>query len=141
MQVTGENDTDICLDKNGQPLAKLNGESILVLNDECWLQDLKNEILTEEGELFYEDESGDDSYGYGVLDYMQREYDEFTEMEIEQRIFAKLEKREYIDAATVSCDVDFADGIYNIKVSFNKKDESKEYNIDIETNGIEVIIE
>ena len=97
MQITGANDIDIMLDGDGQPVPDGNGDTSLVSDDECWLQDIRNEAVTEEGELFYEDEEGDGSYGWGLLDFMQGEYDDFTRMEIQQRIRSKLSKRDYID--------------------------------------------
>lgn len=86
MQITGANDVDIMLDEDGQPVSDGNGDTALVSDDECWLQDIKNEAMTEEGELFYEDEEGDASYGWSLLDFMQGEYDDFTQMEIQQRM-------------------------------------------------------
>ena len=71
MQITGANDVDIMLDEDGQPVSDGNGDTALVSDDECWLQDIKNEAMTEEGELFYEDEEGDASYGWSLLDFMQ----------------------------------------------------------------------
>ena len=53
MQITGANDVDIMLDEDGQPVSDGNGDTALVSDDECWLQDIKNEAMTEEGELFY----------------------------------------------------------------------------------------
>ena len=73
MQITGANDVDIMLDEDGQPVSDGNGDTALVSDDECWLQDIKNEAMTEEGELFYEDEEGDASYGWSLLDFMQGE--------------------------------------------------------------------
>ena len=78
MQITGANDVDIMLDEDGQPVSDGNGDTALVSDDECWLQDIKNEAMTEEGELFYEDEEGDASYGWSLLDFMQGEYADFT---------------------------------------------------------------
>lgn|GEM_PF-234389 len=142
MQMTGAEDTDLGLDEHGQPMAcDNNGEAALVSDEDCWLQDIKNEALTEEGELFYEDEDDNDSYGWSLLDFVQQEYDEFTEMEIQQRIRNKLAKRDYIDPASVLTKVAFDGHDYHIKVSFRKNDGSREYNLDIETDGVEVIIE
>ena len=69
MQITGANDVDIMLDEDGQPVSDGNGDTALVSDDECWLQDIKNEAMTEEGELFYEDEEGDASYGWSNSEY------------------------------------------------------------------------
>ncbi len=140
MQLTGENDVDIMLDENGQPVSDQNGDVALVSDDACWLQDLKNEALTEEGELFYEDAEGEESYGWGLTDFSQGEYDEFLAMEIQQRIRSKLAKREYIDARSIQTTVNFDGHIYHIRIAFRKKDSSEIY-MDIESNGVEVILE
>lgn len=97
MTIVGEDCTDIMLDENGQPVADENGEFKTVRGDECWEQDLRLETQTEEGELFYEDEDGDEAYGFGFLDFAHGEDDELTRMEIGQRVRDKLAKREYLD--------------------------------------------
>ena len=134
-------DIDIMLDEDGQPVSDGNGDTSLVSDDECWLQDIRNEAVTEEGELFYEDEEGDASYGWSLLDFMQGEYDDFTQMEIQQRIRSKLSKRDYIDAGSIQTMVDFDGHLYHVRVAFRKNDSSNEYSIDIESNGVEVIVE
>ena len=141
MQLTGANDIDIMLDEDGQPVSDGRGDTSLVSDDECWLQDIRNEAVTEEGELFYEDEEGDGSYGWGLLDFMQGEYDDFTRMEIQQRIRSKLSKRDYIDAGSIQTAVDFDGHSYHVRIAFRKNDSSKGYSIDIESNGVEVIVE
>lgn len=139
MQMTGEHMTDIKLDDQWQPVADGIGDAGLVSDDECWMQDLRLEALTEEKELFYEDE--DESYGYGLSDFLQQEYDEFTEAEIQQRIRDKLAKRTYIDAATIRTAVKFDGEQYNIKISFQKNDQDKEYNMELTVDKVEVSVE
>lgn len=141
MQMVEEDDVDIRLDQDGQPVAEEDGESSLVSDDECWLQDLKNEALCEEGELFYEDQEGDDSYGWGLLDFMQGEYDEFTEMEIQQRIRTKMSKRSYIDAGSIQNSVEFDSHRYHVVIKFSRVDKDDEYVIGIESDGVEVSVE
>lgn len=70
MQITGANDVDIMLDEDGQPVSDGNGDTALVSDDECWLQDIKNEAMTEEGELFYEDEEGDTSMSSSSMSFL-----------------------------------------------------------------------
>lgn len=101
----------------------------------------KKAAMTEEGELFYEDEEGDASYGWSLLDFMQGEYDDFTQMEIQQRIRSKMSKRDYIDAGSIQTTVNFDGHIYHIRIAFRRTDSNSEYNIDIESNGVEVIVE
>ena len=137
MQITGENDVDIMLDEDGQPVSDGNGDAALVSDEDCWLQDIKNEALTEEGELFYEDEEGDESYGWSLLDFMQGEYDDFMQMEIQQRIRSKLSKREYIDAGSIQTVVKFDGHVYRIRVSFRRNDSNRSYNIVIGSDGVD----
>lgn len=141
MQIVGENDMDIMLDTDGQPVSGGDGDAALVSDDGCWLQDLKNEAMTEEGELFYEDEDGNDSYGWGLLDFLQGEGDDFLLLEIQQRVRSKMTKREYIDAASIQTKIDYDGHLYHVRVTFRRNDSDAEYNIDIESDGVEVIAE
>lgn len=141
MQIIGENEVDILLDEDGQPVSDRNGDLALVSGDECWLQDIKNEALTQAGELFYEDEDGNDSYGWGLLDFLQAEGDDFLLREIQQRIRAKLVKRDYIDATSIHTKISFDGRLYHISVSFKRVDKDEEYSIGIKTDGVEVVVE
>lgn len=141
MQVVGEHEVDLLLDEGGQPVSDGSGDVALVSEDDCWLQDLKNEAITEEGELFYEDEEGNDSYGWGLLDFLQCEGDDFLLIEIKQRIYAKMTKRNYIDAGSIQSDISFDGHRYHIRITFKRIDSSEEYNIDIQSDGVEVIVE
>lgn len=85
--------------------------------------------------------AGDASYGWSLLDFMQGEYDDFTQMEIQQRIRSKMSKRDYIDAGSIQTTVNFDGHIYHIRIAFRRTDSNSEYNIDIESNGVEVIVE
>lgn len=141
MNIIGEDDVDIKLDNNGQPLADIAGDFLTVDADECWKQDLRNEATTGEGELFYEDEYGDEAYGFGMTDFIHAEDDEFTKTEIMQRVSGKLAKRTYLDMARTIQDISFKDGIYTDKISVSKNNEKDEYNLELSTKDVEVITE
>ena len=138
MTIVGEDNTDIKLDANGQPVPDKNGDFATVSGDECWEQDLRLEAHTEEGELFYEDEDGDEAYGFGLLDFVHAENDEFTQTEIMQRVGGKLAKRTYLDLAKTTQEVTFRDGIYYDSVSISKNDSNDEYNMELSTEEVEV---
>ena len=138
MTIVGEDNTDIKLDANGQPVPDKNGDFATVSGDECWEQDLRLEAHTEEGELFYEDEDGDEAYGFGLLDFVHAEYEEFTQTEIMQRVRGKLAKRTYLDLAKTTQEVTFRDGIYYDSVSISKNDSNDEYNMELSTEEVEV---
>lgn len=138
MTIVGEDNTDIMLDENGQPVPDRNGDFDTVSGDECWKQDLRLEAYTEEGELFYENEDGDEAYGFGLLDFCHAENDEFTQTEIIQRVRGKVAKRIYLDSAKIIQEVTFKNGIYYDNVSVSKNDESEEYNMELSTEEVEV---
>ena len=141
MIIVGENDTDIRLDESGQPVPGKSGDFDVVDGDECWKQDLRNEAATEDRELFYEDEDGDEAYGFGMTDFMHAEDDEFTRTEIIQRVSGKLSKRTYLDTAKTVQDISFENGIYTDRVSVSKNNSRDEYNIELSTNDVEVVSE
>ena len=138
MTIVGGDNTDIRLDTNGQPVPDKNGDFATVSGDECWEQDLRLEANTEEGELFYEDEDGDEAYGFGLLDFVHAENDEFTQTEIMQRVRGKLAKRTYLDLAKTTQEVTFRDGVYYDSVSVSKNDSNDEYNMELSTEEVEV---
>lgn len=56
-------------------------------------------------------------------------------------IRSKMSKRDYIDAGSIQTTVNFDGHIYHIRIAFRRTDSNSEYNIDIESNGVEVIVE
>ena len=143
MNMVGLENTDIMIDEYGQPVADRNGDFKLVSGDECWQQDLRMECQTEEGELFYEDQDGDEAYGFGMLDFMHAENDEngLTEMEVRQRVSGKLAKRQYLDQGKTVQKIKFENGSVTDEVSVSKQDSDDEYNIELSTDEVEVSIE
>ncbi|MCM1258415.1 MAG: DUF2634 domain-containing protein [Roseburia sp.] len=138
MNIVGENCIDIELDADGQPVCDVNGDFSTVSGDECWKQDLRMECYTEEAELFYEDEDGEDAYGFGMLDFAHAENDEFTMTEIRQRISGKLGKRTYLDSAKTVQEITYNNGDYHVDLTIAKQDSNDDYNIELSTEDVEV---
>lgn len=138
MNIIGLDDTDIMLDQDGQPVVDQNGDLATVSGDECWKQDLRLEAHTDEGELFYEDQYGDEAYGFGLNDFVHMENDEFAQTELSQRIRGKLAKRTYLDPAKTTQDITFENGVYRNHITVAKNNESDSYNIDLSTDEVEV---
>jgi hypothetical protein len=132
---------DIKLDERGQPVISNDGDFALVSGEKCFLQDLRNEILTEQAELFYEDEDEDDSYGFGLLEFKNETYSEFLGLEIERRIKEKLKKREEIDPASISTELIQAGDKIKITIHFKLKETDEEYDAEISENRVEVVKE
>ncbi len=132
---------DIKLDERGQPVIGNDGDFALISGKKCFLQDLRNEILTEQAELFYEDEDEDDSYGFGLLEFKNETYSEFLGLEIERRIKEKLKKREEIDPASISTELIQAGDKIKITIHFKLKETDEEYDAEISENRVEVVKE
>ncbi len=142
MQLADMESADIKLDKHGQPVVDNEGDFEFVSGVKCFLQDLRNEILTEQAELFYEDEDEIDSYGFGLLEFMKAAYSEFLELEIEQRIKEKLKKREGIDPESIQTELFLnGEGLVKIKIHFRIQETNEEYDVEISENQVEVIKE
>lgn len=140
MELVGIEETDIYMDDRGQPVASENGDFKVAENIDCWMQDIRNEMLTAEGELFYEDQEDIEAYGYSLVDFLNIEYDEMDIEEIKQRIREKLGKRKDIDEDSILIAVvPDAAGDYHAAVRFQQLDESRKYDMDIDLSEIEVV--
>lgn len=140
MKLTNDNSTDIMLDEIGQPVRSQSGDFDTVSGDGCWEQDLLLESQTEEGELFYEDETGTDRYGYGLTDFLHAENSDFTRMEIAARIKKKIDKREFIDPRKTKQDITVSDGGIRNKITISKQNSTEEYNIELIQDKVEVLV-
>lgn len=138
MRLARMEDTDIMLDEYGQPVVEA-GIPQIVSGKECWLQDIRCEMLTEEGELIHEDEEGKEAYGYGFLEFLNGEDDILGE--IQARIIEKLSKREDIDESSIKAEVVVENkGRIRAIVSFNTSDD-KENSIEVNVDETGVYIE
>ena len=64
-------ETDLMMDDQGQPVISAAGESQMVSGIDCFLQDVRNEAVTTEGECFW-----DADYGWSMLDFLHQEQDD-----------------------------------------------------------------
>lgn len=143
MRLTGLDDTDIRLDRNGQPVVDSEGNIQTVSGDDCWFQDILAESLEQEGELLHEDEEGRWSYGFGLLDFIGEGDNEQIQEDIYARVREKLTKRDFIEPSSIKTVLDppTTKGERELHISFSKVDETDERNIDIRVNDTEVVIE
>ena len=105
---------DILLNENYQPVSDISGDAQRISDYDCVLQDIKMEAVTTEGELFYDKE-----YGWSLLDFINAENEDLSLIEIKQRIYDKMKKRDYIDISSLSVTVDFEEDIVVIHIRFN----------------------
>lgn len=139
MELAGIESTDILLDAQGQPQAGENGDFAITENLDCWMQDVRNEMLTTEGELFYEDQEDIEAYGFSLVDFINREYDELDVEEIKQRFFEKLAKREDIDESSIEVTILSEKDTYHAQIKFSRLNDSQKYALDVDLSEIEVM--
>lgn len=73
-----------------------NGELKTVSDIDLVLQDIKNEMITYPGDLFY-----DETYGYGLLDFKNSQNTDLARLELSQRIKNKLAINEYVNVSSI----------------------------------------
>ena len=126
-------DTDLMMDDQGQPVISAAGESQMVSGIDCFLQDVRNEAVTTEGECFW-----DADYGWSMLDFLHQEQDELLQIRISNRVKQKLSSRSEINQQSISVAVTFLNNdVTEVKVAFKIKNSDVSYEIDLNVDGVE----
>ncbi|WP_069997813.1 hypothetical protein [Cellulosilyticum sp. I15G10I2] len=115
------------------------GQGIIIKDNDCiiatdlmaLLQSIKIESLTMEGDLWY-----DQTYGWGLQDFIHRNIDEMLEAEIYQRVKDKLAKREEVDKDSTV--VSLSQGNDNTIVHIRFKALDQEVNMEISLDRVKV---
>lgn len=130
------NEVDLMLDERGQPIPLASGAEALVAGIDSFLQDIRLEAVTMEGECFFDSE-----YGWSLLDFLHREYNELEELRIKNRVIEKLKNRNEINQHSILVEVSSnIDGIIRIHMEFKIKNDEVSYQIDLSIDGAEVTI-
>lgn len=126
-------ESDLMMDDNGQPVVSAAGENLMVSGIDCFLQDVRNEAVTMEGECFW-----DADYGWSMLDFIQQELDELLQTKISNRVKQKLSRRSEINQQSITVTVSFLDDdVTAVKVAFKIKNSDVYYEIDLNVDGVE----
>lgn len=126
-------ESDLMMDDNGQPVVSAAGENLMVSGIDCFLQDVRNEAVTMEGECFW-----DADYGWSMLDFIQQERDELLQTKISNRVKQKLSSRSEINQQSITVTVSFLDDdVTAVKVAFKIKNSDVSYEIDLNVDGVE----
>jgi len=131
--MAGLNDVDIKLDMDWQLTPAANGDAILTSGIECVLQDIQCEALSQEGELFYDEE-----WGWSLLDFVQAQDEELTRVEIRQRIETKLSRRPEIDVESIEVSINFQSDKLLISVAFKFADSPEKYELNFTLDRVKV---
>jgi len=128
---------DIYLNDEYQIESDQSGKSKLISDDELYIQSIKIEALTQEGDLFY-----DRAFGWSLIDFVQTEYTDLLEIEIRQRIKSKLSSKLGIDSDSIKVVTSYTEDIIAIQTKFKKLSSDQEYtlNISLDRINVEVIL-
>lgn len=113
---------DIRLDEEWQLTRAANGDAPVASDLEEFLQGIRLESMTQEGDLFY-----DPDYGWSLLDFIQRDDDEFTRIEIQERVRSKMAKHPEVDGSSVQTQARFSDDTLQVDILFKRLDSSDIY--------------
>lgn len=130
--------TDIFLSSSGQPISQTGIDCIVVSGRDELIQEIKNEAITQEGDLFY-----DQDYGWSLLDFKNAQITELDELEIKQRIKTKLQKYEEIKLESIEINIKNYQDKLQISFRFNTNDNEDytQISINIDRINAEVIID
>lgn len=134
--MTGLNDTDIRLSDEWQLTQAADGDAPLCSGLECLYQNIILEALTQPGDLFY-----DETFGWGLYDFIQSEDNDLTRLEIAQRARVGLQRREVILPESIQIDVGFEDDSFVLYCSFQfteEEDMARSFTVVISAVSVEV---
>lgn len=134
--MAGLHDTDIRLEEDWQLTAASTGDVPLCTARECFLQDIRLEAITTPGELFYSP-----SWGWGLQEFLQREYDDLTRLEISQRVKEKLSARPEVDGHSIQVELElFGERlVITVRFQFVEEDEAELLTISLDRVNVEVV--
>lgn len=124
---------DIKFDFSNSIIIK-NNDVIKIENNEEIIQNIKIEMITNEGDLFYDIE-----FGYSLYDFLHRKIDEMLLNEIKQRIIVKLSRRSYIDSNSINIEVKQKSDKLIFNISFYINEYFSEITLLLDRVKVEVI--
>lgn len=124
--------SDIRLSSDQQLTAATDGDAPVISGVDALLQNLQMEAITEPSELFY-----DETYGWGLKEFIQNDDPESCEIEIRERIKEKIARREEIDILSLKINIEFNENIA-IQIQFSLIDSDKDLSLNLELNRVQV---
>lgn len=126
---------DIKLDFDKGIIIK-NNSPIIVKDNNEYIQNIKIEAITTEGDLWHNKE-----FGWSLVDFMHRSINEMLKIELTQRIRNKLNNRPYIDINTISVELKEFTDYFLLHVYFNLLYEDVNFAIRIDRIKAEVLLD
>lgn len=124
---------DIRLDEDWQLTRAADGDAPVAEGLEEFLQEIRLESMTQEGDLFYDPE-----YGWSLLDFIQRDDSELTRLEIQDRIRRKMARHPEVDVSSLRIETEFLEDVLNIGILFKRMDTQKTYRMGLALERVQV---
>lgn len=125
--------TDIKLDDDWQLTRAADGDAPMASGSDDFLQGIRLESMTQEGDLFYDPE-----YGWSLLDFIQRDDDALTRIEIQERVRSKMSRHPEVDGSSIRTMISFADDALQIDIMFKRWDSDNTYLMRVALDRIHV---
>lgn len=123
---------DIKLNDEWQLTSAASGDAPVTDDDGGLLQTLQIEALTQEGELFY-----DEDFGWSLLDFVHAEESDLVKIEIDGRIRKKLSAHEEVKSNSIIINQIWSDDVLNIYIRFKLTDDT-EHSIYVSLDRVKV---
>lgn len=118
---------DIKVDDDWQLTRAANGDAPVTGGDaEAFLQSIRLESLTQEGDLFYDLE-----YGWSLLDFIHTEDSELLRVAIKERIRSKMARYAEVDISSLKITIQFKKDSLMVYIAFKRFNDDKTYDISI----------
>ncbi len=114
--------TDLKVDDDWQLTRAASGDAPVTEGTDEFLQEIRLESMTQEGDLFYDPE-----YGWSLLDFLHSTDSPLTRSAIQERIRAKMAKRDEVDISSLMVSVSFGDDVLYTDIRFRKRDSDRIY--------------
>lgn len=114
--------TDMKVDDDWQVTRAANGDAPVTDGEEEFLQSIKLESMTQEGDLFYDLE-----YGWSLLDFIHSTDSPLIRTAIQERVRSRMCRRPEVDISTLEVSIHFAEDTIEILAAFQKKEADKTY--------------
>lgn len=123
---------DIKLNDEWQLTSAATGDAPVTDDESGLLQTLQIEALTQEGELFY-----DEDFGWSLLDFVHADESDLVKIEIDGRIRRKLSAHDEVKADSIIVNQKWSDDVLNIHIRFTLTDDT-EHSIYVSIDRVKV---
>lgn len=125
--------TDIKLDADWQVVPSVNSDFALVTGSNSFIQSIRLEAVSVEGDLFFDPE-----WGWSLIDFLQSQDDEITRLEMVQRVRTKLVRYDEIipDSIDIAAQFDAENETITITATFKTFESDEVYSVSVDLSRI-----